>query len=94
MKVKRILLGLATASLVLGFTCSTFAAEHVGQMDCDAMFKKAEQMLSEDQDASTEEKAKKYALAARAYEKCKKAQKDMQEAEAFFKKVFERKDRM
>lgn len=94
MNAKRILLGLAAASLILGFSFMVSADEHAKQMDCDAMFKKAEQMLSEDTEASTEQKAKKYAMAARAYEKCKSAKKNMQEAEEFFKKVFDTRDKM
>ncbi len=58
------------------------------------MFKKAEQMLSEDKEASTEQKAKKYAMAARAYEKCQRSQKEMKEAEEFFRKVFEDRTKM
>ncbi len=94
MNVKRILLGLAAASLILGFAFTALADEYAGKMDCEAMFQKAERMLSEDVEASTEQKAKKYAMAARAYEKCKRAQKDMQEAEDYFKKVFDTSDKM
>ncbi len=94
MHVKRMLLGLAVASLILGFAFTAFADEHASKMDCEAMFQKAEQMLSEDLEASTEQKAKKYAMAARAYEKCKRAQKDMKEAEEYFTKVFDTSGKM
>ena len=58
------------------------------------MFKKAEQMLAANTALSTEDKAKRYAMAVSAYEKCQKARKDMQEAEDFFKKVFDTSGKM
>ncbi len=96
MNVKRILLGLAAVSLIVGLAGFASANEHAKSMgmDCEAMFKKAEQMLSEDAELSTEEKAKKYGMAARAYEKCKRAMKDMQEAEDYFKRVFDKSGKM
>lgn len=94
MNVKRMLLGLALALLVLGLMSMASANEHAITMDCESMFKIAEQMLAEDAELSTEEKAKRYGMASRAYEKCKRAEKDRQEAEEYFKKVFDKSQRM
>ncbi len=94
--MKKILLGIIVTSLVLGLACSAIADQHEQKMDmdCDAMFKKAEQMLSSDTEATAADKAKKYAMAAKAYEKCKRSQKEMKEAEDFFKKVFDTSGKM
>ncbi len=96
MNVKRILLGFAAILLIMGLAGFVSANEHASSMgmDCESMFKKTEQMLSEDAELSTEDKAKRYGMAARAYEKCKRAMKDMQEAEEFFKKVFDKSGKM
>ena len=69
-------------------------ASHIAPMDCDAMFKEAEQMLAANTALSTGDKAKRYAMAARAYEKCQKAGKDMNEAKDFFKEVFDTRGNM
>lgn len=94
--MKKILLGLIAASIVLGLAFSAMAASHENKMDmdCDAMFKEAEKMLSEDTEAAPSKKAKKYAMAAKAYEKCKRSQKEMKEAQEFFKKVFDTSGKM
>ncbi len=94
--MKKILLGLMTALFVLSLTLSAMAGEHEIKTgtDCDAMFQKAEKMLSSDTEANTSDKAQKYAMAAKAYEMCKKSKQEMKEAIDFFKKVFDASDKM
>lgn len=58
-------------------------------MDCDAMFIQAEQMLAENTDADVEEKVEVYRMALDAYEACEAGETERERAERLFREVFD-----
>ena len=67
----RLLAASATAMLLLAQPATA------QEMDCDAMFKKTESMVSTSKKMTVESKVKAYQMAAMAHEMCKEGKEDM-----------------
>ena len=79
----RILVAGTTAVLMLALPA---AAQ---EMDCDAMFSQAEQMLASNTDADVDEKVEVYRMALEAYEACEAGESGEERAERLFREVFD-----
>ena len=80
-----------TRVLVAGTTAFLMLAQPAAaqEMDCDAMFSQAEQMLAANNDADVDEKVEVYRMALEAYEACEAGESEEERAERLFREVFD-----
>ena len=80
-----------TRILVAGTTAFLMLAQPAAaqDMDCDAMFRQAEEMLAANSDADVDEKVEVYRMALEAYEACEAGESEEERAERLFREVFD-----
>ena len=76
------------------FAMLAMAGPAAAQMDCDAMFRQAEQAVAAHPDTAVEDRVELYEKAVAAYEACERGAGSQDEAERMFQEVFETTGRM
>lgn len=76
------------------FATLAMAGPAAAQMDCDAMFRQAEQALAAHPDTAVEDRVELYQKAVEAYEACEGDESSEDEAARMFREIFETTGRM